>query len=146
MSDEDDEREIPSDSAPEVRRRRLDSAIGELVKRAVEIGVEKAQEAPDNLKHFLHERKLPKDFANVVSGSVDDAKEGIFRVVAAETRQFLERLNLAQELKSLLTSVKFEIHTTVRFSPNDAKPDVKVRTGKLEDDAPPEPDGKRTKK
>src|SRR5688500_1086967 len=34
------------------RRRRLEGVIPEIVRRAVEIGVEKAQEAPDNIKQF----------------------------------------------------------------------------------------------
>jgi hypothetical protein len=42
------------------RRRRLDSVIPELIKRAVEIGVEKAAEAPDNLKEFVGGMKLPR--------------------------------------------------------------------------------------
>jgi hypothetical protein len=42
------------------RRRRLDSVIPELIKRAVELGVEKAVEAPDNIKELVGGLKLPR--------------------------------------------------------------------------------------
>ncbi|HEV3192609.1 MAG TPA: hypothetical protein VGY54_19000, partial [Polyangiaceae bacterium] len=99
---------------------RLDSVIPELIKRAVEIGVEKASEAPDNLKDFALGMKLPRDMANSLLAQVDETKSGLFRVVAKEVREFLQHANMAGELHKLLTTVQFEISTTIRFRPNDA--------------------------
>ena len=79
------------------RRRRLDSVIPELIKRAVEIGVEKAAEAPDNLKEFVGGMKLPREAANYLLAQVEETKNGLFRVVAKEVREFLEHTNLAGE-------------------------------------------------
>jgi hypothetical protein len=101
------------------RRRRLDSVIPELLKRAVEIGVEKAAEAPDNLKEFVGGMKLPRELANYLIAQVDETKNGLFRVVAKEVREFLEHTNLAGEMQKMLTTVQFEISTTIRFKPND---------------------------
>jgi hypothetical protein len=126
------------------RRRRLDSVIPELIKRAVEIGVEKAAEAPDNLKEFVGGMKLPRDAANYLLAQVEETKNGLFRVVAKEVREFLEHTNLAGEMQKMLTTVQFEISTTIRFKPNDGvsgddkakmKPEVKAdvlmkRTGR----------------
>ena len=118
------------------RRRRLDSVIPELIKRAVEIGVEKAVEAPDNLKEFVGGMKLPRDAANYLLAQVEETKNGLFRVVAKEVREFLEHTNLAGEMQKMLTTVQFEISTTIRFKPNDGlsgddkpkmpKPEVKA--------------------
>lgn len=101
------------------RRRRLESVIPELIKRAVEIGVEKASEAPDNLKEFVGGIKLPREVASYLFSQVDDTKNGIFRVVAKEIREFLDHANLGAEMQKMLTTVQFEINTTIRFKPNE---------------------------
>jgi hypothetical protein len=101
------------------RRRRLDSVIPELIKRAVEIGVEKAAEAPDNLKEFVGGMKLPREVANYLLAQVEETKNGLFRVVAKEVREFLEQTNLGAELQRILTTLQFEVSTTIRFRPND---------------------------
>jgi hypothetical protein len=102
-------------------RRRLEGVIPELLKRAVEIGVEKATEAPDTVKHFVNDLKLPKEIANYLLSQVEETKNGLFRVVAKEMRDFLEHANVSGEMQKLLTTVQFEISTTIRFRPNDGK-------------------------
>jgi hypothetical protein len=101
------------------RRRRLDTVIPELIKRAVEIGVEKAVEAPDNLKEFVGGMKLPRELANYLLAQVEETKNGLFRVVAKEVREFLEQTNLGAEMQKILTTLQFEVSTTIRFKPND---------------------------
>ncbi len=107
MADRDDE-----------KKSRLDSVIPDILKRAAQRGKERAQEAPENLRSFVGD-KIPKEFSSYVLHQVDETKSGIVRVVAGEVRSFLEATNLSSELRKLLTTVKFEIHTTIRFSPND---------------------------
>jgi hypothetical protein len=102
------------------RRRRLDSVIPELIKRAVEIGVEKAVEAPENLKEYVGGLKLPREMAGYILAQVEETKNGLFRVVAKEIRDFLEHTNIGSEMQKALTTVQFEINTTIRFKPNDA--------------------------
>ncbi|HEX3343554.1 MAG TPA: hypothetical protein VHS09_03230 [Polyangiaceae bacterium] len=101
------------------RRRRLESVIPELLKRAVEIGVGKAAEAPDNLKEFVGGLKVPREVAHYLLSQVEETKNGLFRVVAKEVRDFLEHTNLGSEMQKMLTTVQFEINTTIRFKPND---------------------------
>src|SRR5580658_1272442 len=118
MSDQDP----PDSGAPANKRRRLEGVIPELLKRAIEIGVDRAQDAPESLKHFVGEMKLPKEIVSYMLQQVDETKNGLFRVVANEIRDFLEHSNLSGEMKKMLTTVQFEINTTVRFSPNDTQP------------------------
>ena len=89
------------------------------LERAIEIGVDRAQDAPESLKHFVGEMKLPKEIVGYILQQVDETKNGLFRVVANEIRDFLEHTNISGEMKKMLTTVQFEINTTVRFSPND---------------------------
>jgi hypothetical protein len=130
MSDEDPPDEHPSEPPPstgrrdpgrETRRSRLESVIPEILKRAVELGVEKARESPDNLRQFIHDMKLPKEVAHYLFQQVDDTKSGIIRVVAKEIREFLEHTNFSGEVQKLLTTVQFEVNTTIRFTPNDGR-------------------------
>ncbi|MCL2778815.1 MAG: hypothetical protein FWD73_12510 [Polyangiaceae bacterium] len=111
----------PSPNAPsdrEGRKRRLESAIPEIVRRALELGVEKARESPDSLKQFVSELKLPKDIARYLFQQIDDTRSDLFRVVAGEIRDFLDHTNVAGELRKILTTVQFEVNTTIRFTPN----------------------------
>lgn len=129
MTDEDPPDDFPSDAPPasvkesakERVRARLESVIPEILKRAVEIGVEKARESPDNLKQFVHDLKVPKEVAHYLFQQIDDTKNGLFRVVAKEIRDFLEHTNFAGEVQKLLTTVQFEVNTTIRFTPNDGR-------------------------
>jgi hypothetical protein len=132
----------PSRPPSEARRRRLEGVIPELLKRAVELGVEKAVEAPENLKDLVGGMKLPKEIASLLLAQAEETKNGLFRVVAKEVRDFLEHTNMAGEMQKMLTTVQFEISTTIRFKPNDqaansegadddpkklSKPEVKTR-------------------
>ncbi|AKV02540.1 putative protease [Labilithrix luteola] len=125
MSDSDP----PPDTVPppspsegrESRRRRLEGVIPEIVRRAVELGVEKARESPDSLKQFVGDLRLPKDIAHYLLQQIDETKNGLFRVVAKEIRDFLEHTNFAGEMQKILTTVQFEVNTTIRFTPNDGR-------------------------
>lgn len=114
--DPDSSDPTPRDSR---RRRLVESVIPEILKRAVELGVERAQQAPDDLKQFVGDRKLPKEIAHYLFQQIDETKNGLFRVVAKEIRDFLEHTNFAGEVQKLLTTVQFEVNTTIRFTPND---------------------------
>jgi hypothetical protein len=114
-------REGVRESAKERMRARLESVIPEILKRAVEIGVEKARESPGDVKQFIHDLKVPKELAHYLFQQIDDTKNGLFRVVAKEIRDFLEHTNFAGEVEKLLTTVQFEVNTTIRFTPNDGR-------------------------
>ena len=152
MSDEDPPDDFPSEPphagsstfrerAQESVRARLESVIPEILKRAVEIGVEKARESPDNLKQFVHDLKVPKEIAQYLFHQIDDTKNGLFRVVAKEMRDFLEHTNFSGEVQKLLTTVQFEVNTTIRFTPNDGR-DPRKAAGDGEDGGGPDAEEK----
>ncbi|MBX3230110.1 MAG: hypothetical protein KIT84_25245 [Labilithrix sp.] len=122
----DDTDSVPPEGSEKSRRRRLEGVIPEIVRRAVELGVEKAQEAPDDLREMVKGLKLPKEVAHYLLQQIDDTKNGLFRVVAKEIRDFLEHTNFAGEVQKLLTTVQFEVNTTIRFTPNDGSPKKKT--------------------
>jgi hypothetical protein len=121
MSDQDPPDSGAGGAGGPSRRKRLEGVIPELLKRAIEIGVDRAQDAPESLKHFVGELKLPKEIASYILQQVDETKNGLFRVVAKEMRDFLEHANLSGEMQKILTTVQFEVNTTIRFRPNEGK-------------------------
>jgi hypothetical protein len=124
-----DDQEPPAREDPpeaergEEKKRLFEGAIPELVKRiverAVESGVERLAEGPENLKQ-LADRKLPKEVLHYLYGQVDDTKNGLYRAVAKEIRDVLEHTQFADEITKVLTKLSFEIRTEIRFVPNDA--------------------------
>jgi hypothetical protein len=127
--------EPADDRDPERARRRFERAferaIPEVLKRVVERAVEsgasrvaegasRVAEAPENLRHFVQDLKLPKEVLHYLYTQIDDTKNGLYRVVAKEIRDVLEQTQFADEITKVLTKLSFEIKTEIRFIPNDA--------------------------
>jgi hypothetical protein len=135
------------------RRRRLEKLVPDLLKRAIERGIEAGLNSLGNAGRAKTEREgtvpppppasvppakepghreiasVPKEIAGYVFSQIDDTKNAMVRVVAREVREFLEAADLATELQKALTMLSFEIRTEIRFIPNDAggiKPEVKA--------------------
>lgn len=112
----------PDREEPEREEKRLERALRELVRKVIETGYERLSEGPENVRHLMSELKLPKEVLGALFGTLDESKNGLYRVVAREVRDFLEHSNLAEDIVRGLTALSFEIKTEVRFIPNDARP------------------------
>jgi hypothetical protein len=89
--------------------REREGGIGDFVRRAVSAGV----------------------------GAASRSKDDIMRVAAGEMRNWLERLNLNEEVVKALAKMVIEVKTEIRFRPTDdgklvpeTTNDVKVKPGK----------------
>ncbi len=124
-------------------RRILERIVPEIIKRMVEAGYEKISEGPENVRKVARDLKLPKEALGVIFAQLEETKNGLYRAVAREVRDFLENTNVSEELTRALTSLSFEIKTEVRFIPNDSRsrppvPDVRSRVSvKRKDSRPP---------
>jgi hypothetical protein len=134
----------PPSEEPEREEKRLERALREVVRKVIEAGYERLSEGPENVRHLMSELKLPKETLGALFGTLDDTKNGLYRVVAREVRDFLEHSNLAEDLIRGLTALSFEIKTEVRFIPNDARPnrptpDVRSKVSVKRGSTPPPP-------
>lgn len=129
----------------EVDRSRLERILPEIVKSIIEAGLEKLSEAPENVRKVARDLKLPKEALGAVLSQLDETKSGLYRVVAREVREVLERTNFADELTRALTALSFEIRTSVRFVPNEAgdraTPEVRHKVSVKKSTPPPTPEG-----
>lgn len=118
----------PDSEEPDREQNRLERLIPEIIKRLLETGYEKLAEGPESVRNLLAELMLPKE---ALFSQLDETKNGLYRAVAREVRDFLDHTNFAEELAKALTTLSFEIRTEVRFIPNDsrirASPEVKTK-------------------
>lgn len=109
-------------------RQKLEGLIPEIVRRTFYAGVGAVFTTEEGIRKLAADFSLPKDMANFLIQQAQSTKNELFRIVASELREFLESLNLSEELQRLLTSLSFEIKTEIRFIPNDAqRPRARVK-------------------
>ena len=129
--DEPADDDADPDADPPVRkRRRLERILPDLLKRGIEAGIAGFGRSDEAIRALLGDRKITKELTHVLLSQIDETKNGLFRAVAHEVRDFLEATDIASEIKKALTSLSFEVKMEVRFIPNDkaeggVKPDVK---------------------
>ena len=131
---------------PEREEKRLERALREIVRKVIEAGYERLSEGPENVRHLMSEMKLPKETLGALFGTLDDTKNGLYRVVAREVRDFLEHSNLAEDIVRGLTALSFEIKTEVRFIPNESRPgrptpDIRSKVSVKRGSSPPSAPG-----
>jgi hypothetical protein len=105
---------------------RLERALPDLIRRAVEVGYDKLSDGPENVKNFVSELRLPKELLQIIVSQVEETKNGITRAVAREVHDFLDRSDVTEAFVRALTKLSLEVRTEVRFVPQGAgaKPDV----------------------
>jgi hypothetical protein len=75
---------------------------------------------------------IPKDVANYLANTASTTKDEVMKIMAREMREFLQSVNLSEEIAKMLTMLSFEVKTEIRFIPNDERlggvsPDVKAK-------------------
>jgi hypothetical protein len=128
MAGHEDDRE----DEEKTMRQRLEAFVPDLVKRTFYAGLGAVFTTEEGIRKLANDFSLPKDVANYLINSAQSTKDELFRIMAREMRDFLQGLNLHQELAKLLTTLSFEIKTEIRFIPNDeavlgVKPNIKPR-------------------
>lgn len=120
------------DVLPKAMRQRLEALIPEMVKKTFAAGMGAVFTTEEGIRRIAKDVSLPKDVASYLANTAGATKDEILRIVAREVREFLESVNLSEEIAKMLTTLSFEVKTEIRFIPNEerygsVKPDVKSR-------------------
>ena len=110
--------------------KKLEGFVPDIVKRTLVASLGSLFLSDDGLKQTLTDLRLPKEIVNFILQQADNTKREFMKLVARETREFLESTNFYDEMRKILTSLSFEIRTEVRLIPNDqafVKPSIKNR-------------------
>jgi hypothetical protein len=146
--------ELPDDDGelPKNVRAKLESFIPELVKKTFAAGMGAVFTTEEGIRRITKDMSLPKDVAGYLATTASTTKDEVLRIVAREVREFLQTVNLSEEIAKMLTTLSFEVKTEIRFIPNDQKyagvePDVKakVRLKKADDSKKRRPRRRRRK-
>src|SRR4030067_736835 len=104
MVQSDDERREPAEAEGDREReersmrQRLEALIPDLVKRTFYTGLGAVFTTEEGIRRLAADFSLPKDVASYLVSSAQSTKDELLKIVARETREFLERVNLQQEL------------------------------------------------
>lgn len=81
---------------------------------------------PDALRRAFSSG-MPKEAVDYLRSHASQTKEEAARIIAKEVREFLERADLPDLARRVLSKLRLEIKTEVKFVPteDDAKPDVR---------------------
>jgi hypothetical protein len=88
--------------------------IDRILKRGIESGFEAISKSEDTVRSVIDKIK-DKELAQLAMDQIDESKNGLYRAVAKEMRDFLQNTSLATELKKALTGLAFEVKMEVRF-------------------------------
>jgi len=131
--DEVEEEVLEAEDGEDSLRRKVEESlerlVPEVVRRTVEAGLGSiSRNEKGRLRGLVNELRIPKDVARYLLAQVDDTKNALLRVFAREVREFLENTDIAEDMRSVLTSVSLEMSTRVSFVPNESaiglKPEV----------------------
>lgn len=117
---------------PKSVRRKLEAFIPDLVRKTFTAGMGAVFTTEEGIRRITKEMSLPKDVAGYLANTASTTKDEFLRIIAREVREFLQTVNLSEEIAKMLTTLSFEVKTEIRFIPNDSKyagvePDVKSR-------------------
>ncbi len=120
MADHDERESIlPPPHAPREEEREGISArpkklIERIVKKTVESGFEAISKSEDTVRSVIDKFK-DQEITQAAMDQIDETKNGLYRAVAKEMRDFLQNTSLASEFKKALTGLAFEVKMEVRF-------------------------------
>ena len=121
-----------------------ETVVAEVLRKAISKGAEVYDTTEDSLRRTLADLSLPKEAVEKIVDRFDTYRGELFRAIREEVHEWLDRVDIGQEVQKILTSLSFEISTEMRFIPNEKgvqpRPEVKAgvrvkRTRKRDDES-----------
>ncbi len=101
--------------------------IRDTFKKAINSGIRSVMGSEEWVRSTVKEA-FPRELVSYMKRQADTARDEVVRIIGAQTKRFLEGIDVGGEIQKILTALSFEVKTEVRFIPNDqkVKPDIKV--------------------
>jgi hypothetical protein len=109
----------PPDPSDDERASGTRKLVERLIKKGFESGMGAISKSEDKVRGIMEGLKIPKEMASLALEQIDETKNGLYRAVAKEIRDFLNSTNFASEMKKVLTGLAFEVKMEVRFKNSD---------------------------
>ena len=86
-------------------------------------------------------KEIPKEVVESVAHLTARTKDELISLLAREFKSYLEKMDVAGELRSILENYTLDVNMTVRLRPNDSADDEDVDDGEGEGEIDEEADG-----
>jgi hypothetical protein len=110
---------LPPDATDEEKSSSAKRLVERLLKKGIESGIGAISKSEDTVRGVIEGMKIPKEMIALALDQMDETKNGLYRAVAKEIRDFLQSTNFASEMKKILTGLAFEVKMEVRFKSTD---------------------------
>ncbi len=92
-----------------------DSALSEVIKKVVSVGVGAAFMTEESVKNLLSDLPLPKDIVNGLLSNAKGAKEEFVQGVREEIAAHLSKVDPKKIVEEVLENYDLEVNAKVRF-------------------------------
>ena len=92
-----------------------DSALSEVIKKVVSVGVGAAFMTEESVKNLLSDLPLPKDIVNGLLSNAKGAKEEFVQGVREEIASHLSKVDPKKIVEEVLENYDLEVNAKVRF-------------------------------
>ncbi|HAN30656.1 MAG TPA: hypothetical protein DCQ06_03570 [Myxococcales bacterium] len=119
-----------------------DESTQDSLRKSIAARVQRVLNSDEGVKAMVN-AVVPRELIASTLEQVDGARNEAVAIVGREMRNFLEHLDVGEELTKILTSVSFEVRLEVRFIPNE---DGSLKASVRSSSRPKPSEDKKTKK
>lgn len=95
--------------------------FGEALKKVFAAGVGAAFMTEENIRSYLAELKLPKEFLNVLLSQANRSKEELIQRVGKEIMQIVNKVDFVNEFSKFAETHRFRITADIEIMRKDSK-------------------------
>jgi hypothetical protein len=90
----------------------------------------------DTVRRYVKDAKMPRDIARTITSNASKGKDELYGFVARELTEFLNKMDLSEELERLVRNNKVRISAEIEFLPKDGA--ARAAERQREDERAPE--------
>lgn len=97
--------------------------FGEALKKVFAAGVGAAFMTEENIRSYLAELKLPKEFLTILLNQANRSKEELIQRVGKEIMQIVNKVDFVNEFSKFAENHRFRITADIEITRKDSKPE-----------------------